>query len=240
MKELKDYYETWKRRMLILSLICWLILLIPFNCINENISNVLANWIANPNIPCIFMKNETIIQQILNLLLGYAAPTSITIGLYYLILNYIDTKRWKKKFPQYDVDGEWSDVTTYTKQLDGSGWKSEKESNVPSPVRIKQTCQKIEVMASIGEDFKWHSLLADWDYANKLNILYKVEYYGNLQEKGYPECRIGYESMDIYTTDLKGKQRPRKMVGQFWHCLSSDGKPMFMGDVVYKRDLPLK
>lgn len=81
----------------------------------------------------------------------------------------------------------------------------------------------------------FYSILADWDERNNLNILYKAIYYDSLQEQGFPESRFGYEELHIDKHGLTTGQKPRKIIGKFWHCLSRDGKPVFMGDVVYER-----
>lgn len=236
MTELKDYYNKWKDKLLLLSIPCWLILAVVFFPINDIFSGLLAGWADNPDIKYITQNNEQIFYYIFSLLLDFLAPTTITVILFSCCINYIDQKGWKKKFPQYDVSGEWLDITKYTKSFDQSGWTELKQNNVPSPVRIKQTCQTIEVLPSIGDDFAWHSLSAAWDSSNNLKILYEVEYYGSLREKGYPEKRIGYESMRIYETGLDADRPPCKMVGKFWHCICDDGKPVYMGDVVYERE----
>lgn len=235
MPELKDYYNKWRETLLILCILCWIILSAVFCFINEAFSNLLGMWIDNPNIEWVNQGNEQILYYIFDLLIDFAAPTTITVILFSVSLNYINQNGWKKKFPQYDVNGEWADITTYIKGLNGRGWINLEQKNVPSPVQIKQTCQTIEVLPSIGENFVWHSLSADWDNNNNLKILYEVEYYGKLQKEGYPEKRIGYESMRIDMNKLSTDNRPCKMVGKFWHCISDDGKPIYMGDVVYER-----
>ncbi|MCM1232498.1 MAG: hypothetical protein NC489_20435 [Ruminococcus flavefaciens] len=235
MTELKNYYNKWREKLMLLSIPCWLILVLVFSCINDIFSRCLAYWVNNPNITYINQSNEMFFYSIFNLFLDFVAPTTITVILFSRCLNYINQKGWRKKFPQYDVSGEWLDMTRYTKSFDQNGWTELKQNNVPSPVRIKQTCQTIEVLPSTGKDFTWYSLSADWDDSNSLKILYEVEYYGHLREKGYPEKRIGYESMRICENGSDTGKQPHKMVGKFWHCICDDGKPIYMGDVEYKR-----
>jgi len=234
-KELKDYYEKSKNTLLLVSIPLWVVLAVVFFFLGEGISAWFASLAVNPNITWITPENEKITQYIFSLLIDFAAPTSIVVAFYFGTLKYIDSTGWKKKFPQYDVSGEWYDVTTYSKGIDANGWTTSNRKSVPSPVRIEQSCQSIEVLPSIGNDFEWHSLSADWDERKNLKILYEVEYYQALQDQGYPERRIGYESMHIYSTGVAQKKKPDKMVGKFWHCLAYDGKPMYMGDVVYQR-----
>ncbi len=76
--------------------------------------------------------------------------------------------------------------------------------------------------------------MADWDEHNKLRIFYCVNYFKELKEKGFPEERLGYECMSIKDYDKETK-KPIKMIGTFHHCVSDDGKPFFLGDVVYSR-----
>lgn len=235
MKELVDCYKSRKNNLLLVSVSCWFILTIIFFILSEEISNCLSNYATNSSIKWVTESNEMLLQLLFTLLLDLIAPATIVFIPYFFYIDYFNKEGWKKKFPQYDVSGEWLDTTTYMKGLDGNGWSTSNRINVPSPVRIEQTCQTVKVLPSIGDDFEWHSLLAGWDENDNLRILYKVEYYENLQEnQGYPESRTGYESMHICPNDNK---RPCKMVGKFWHCIRSDGKPMYMGDVTYERQL---
>lgn len=233
MKILMDYYNKWKNRLLLYYFLVWIVFVLIGYLFNQLISGVLTMLATNSQISWITIYNLDFIEYFVSLFVEIAAPTSVTIALYNYTLKYINEKGWKKKFPQYDISGEWSDITTYTKQIDDSGWKKLNGKTVLSPVIIRQKCNKVEVKTSVGNDFKWYSLLADWDNKSALRIFYTVEYYGKLQKKGYPESRIGYECMDIFEYGKDNK--PCKMVGKFWHCISDDGKPIFMGDVVYKR-----
>lgn len=235
MKELKDYYDSWKKKAWILSLICWVILVAVFYSIDVLISNVLTIWANDPNVLWIDSKNIDFIKYIITLLLGFITPTSVTVFIYFQILNYINKKGWKKKFPHYDVSGTWTDITTYTKRLGKDGWEVLLDKSISSPAIIEQTCQHILIKNSVGEDFRWYSILADWNENGALEIFYKVEYSNKLQLQGYPECRVGYERMNIQNDGQTNNQRPTVMRGQFWHCLASDEKPVYMGDVVYKK-----
>lgn len=239
MKELKDYYEKSKRKWLKWCMLAWTFFTIIFNFIKEVISNSFTTWATNPNVTWINLNSEKYFQEVLTLVFVCVAPTTIALTSYFAILNYINKIGWKKKFPQNDVSGEWLDTTTYTKSLGDQkdGWVMSNKVSISSPIHIEQTCQTVKVKPSIGIAFEWHSILADWDDKNNLNILYTVEYNESLQEKEYPERRTGYEKMSIDTVGLSAKQKPRKMVGKFWHCLSWDGKPMHMGDVIYERKL---
>lgn len=237
MEELIDYYNKWGRKLLVFSIPCWIFLAFIFSFISEEVSELITELVNNPSIKYINQANEQKIEQMFSLVVDFFAPTTIVAALYFTILNYIDHKGWKIKFPQYDVSGEWLDITKYTKKLDHCGWASLDQAGVPSPVRIKQTCHIIEILPSTGDKFTWHSLSANWDKNNNLKILYEVEYYGGLQRHGYPERRIGYESMRICTTGLLAGKRPNKMVGKFWQCINDDNKPVYMGDVVYERKM---
>lgn len=77
--------------------------------------------------------------------------------------------------------------------------------------------------------------MVDFD-EEKLQILYKVNYNNSFRSKGYPQFRNGYEKMylDFNNTNDNGKITVLK--GNFWHCVSDDGKSMFMGDVTYTRE----
>lgn len=236
MKELKDYYKKWRTWIQVLSVLIWLLLSLGFLNLNESISNVMNGWASN-KINIITQDNLVIFKLILDLLLDFIAPASIVVFLYNIALKYVDEKGWKKKYPEFDISGRWKDTTYYTQYLDKRGLSSinTKHSEL-SPVIIEQTCRKVRIKDSIGEGFKWYSLLCDWNGSN-LDILYTVEYYAPLQKKGYPEKRYGFESMCIDKKNQQSKERPRKMVGKFWHCCSADGKPIYMGDVTYERDV---
>ena len=179
-----DYYNKWKNKLLLYYIPVWIILVLIGYLCEELISGALTTLARNPQITWITINNLDFIEYFVSLFVEIAAPTSAVIALYNYTLKYINEKGWKKKFPQYDISGEWYDITTYTNQIDGSGWKKLKGESVPSPVIIKQTCNKVEVIPSVGNDFKWYSLLADWDNKGALRIFYTVEYYGKLQKKG--------------------------------------------------------
>ena len=236
MKELKEYYKKWKTRLQIILVPIWLLLSLAFFELNELIAKYIG-VLATNQIQIITQDNALIFNLILEILLDMIAPAAIVFGVYSFALKYVNEKGWKKKYPEYDISGAWKDTTYYTQYLDKSGLSSinTKHSEL-SPVIIEQTCDKIKIKESVGEGFKWYSLLCDWNGSN-LDILYAVEYYASLQDKGYPEKRYGFESMCIDTKKQQPKERPSKMVGKFWHCCSADGKPVYMGDVVYERDI---
>lgn len=233
MKELGEYYNNWKSRAWKICLTLWVVLILVFYFANAFVStfaNLIAGYMS------LFLTCDVkFVEYLLTVLIDFIAPTSITIGMYFGILKYVNEKGWKRKYPQYDIDGEWDDITTYTRELCGSGWKDLNRDGVPSPVHIKQTCQSIKIESSVGEDFEWHSLLADWDDSNSIRIFYIVEYYANLQTKGYPERRMGYEYMTVDRRSVAPNKKPTKLVGKFWHCLADDGKPMYKGDATYTR-----
>ncbi len=235
MKELKKYYEKWKNKLLAFIIPFWLLFSMIFWVINEGVREFLLKCANDPQIIYITNENIYIVEYIFSFIIDILAPTSIVIMVYLCSLKYINEKGWKKKFPQYDISGEWHDITTYTKEFDKNGWKMLNNSSVSSPVCIKQTCNTVSITSSVGKEFKWYSLIADWNNTGALEIFYKVEYFDNLQKKGYPEERRGFECMDIYREGMSEKERPTKMIGKFWHCISSDGKPMYMGDVIYER-----
>lgn len=234
MPELIEYYETWKRHLLIISIVCFLILTLIFISLESLLKVLITALVSDTIIAWMNGENKQFIKTIVSLLFSYAAPATITCLFYFKALDYIDKKRWKKKYPQYDISGVWSDHTTYAKCLSAFGWKDSNEKTIPSPVVIRQTCHEIQIKPSAGSDFKWESLSANF-INNELNILYRVDYNVHLRREGYPEYRCGYERMTIDPTQLDKKGRPTKMVGQFWHCISDDNKPMYLGDVVYSR-----
>lgn len=231
MKIMTDYYNGWKKKAFTLCLIAWVIFAVLFYIADIMLGRLLngidLNWIN---------ENKDIIKYAINLLLGFVTPTSLSVGVYFTILNYVDKRGWKKKFPNYDIGGEWNDETRYIKMLDSKGWKTPNDVTIPSPVRIEQTCRSVKISMSVGNDFTWYSLLADINEQGTLEIFYKVEYNTALQKKGFPQCRYGYERMNIQLTNGGEKEIPHIMKGKFWHCLSSDGKPIYMGDVTYTRD----
>ena len=233
MKELKTYYDEWKKKLLYFSLITNAALVLLFSYLDNVLSRLLESLVSMVS----FFDNQ-IVFYVINLIVGYIAPTSISIGLYFYLLNCVNTKWWKKKFPQYDIDGEWDDNTVYTRQFTNNGAKKVTNTSVPSPVRIYQTCTSIKIEPSVGQDFMWRSLMAEWDANEALMIFYEVEYYSSLQQKnGYPQNRRGYEYMTIDRSNSNMNKKPQKLVGQFWHCVANDGKPIYMGDVTYTRKL---
>lgn len=235
MTALKDYYNNWKKKMQALSIPIWILLSLLFLHLNDSVSLYITELSKN-EIPLITQENLLLFKLLLDLLFDFIAPTSISLLIYRLVLKHVDQNRWKKKYPQYDISGKWRDTTYYTQYMDNNGLSriSQQHSEL-SPVIIEQTCHEIRIKDSIGEGFKWYSLLCDWNDSN-LDILYSVEYYSPLQQKGYPEKRYGYECMSIDTKNQSPKEKPRRMVGKFWHCCSADGKPIYMGEVVYERD----
>lgn len=231
MEVLKNYYNEcvrcWSRRIIFI----WAFLTIISCLINEILSDVVSCLVKNHTISFITQDNEKYFRYFIIVLFMCFAPTGISVVIYSGILNRINKKGWKKKFPNLDLDGKWTESTTYAKCFGGQY----AERVASSPVHICQTCQNIEVKPSIGKGFEWHSIIADINNSC-LEILYKVEYSDNLQYEGYPERRFGYESMHIDFSELSPKGKPCKMIGKFWHCVADDGKPMYMGDVVYERD----
>ncbi|MBQ4600352.1 MAG: hypothetical protein IJB17_01820 [Oscillospiraceae bacterium] len=236
MRELADYYNKWKGTAFKLCLGIWVVLIAIGYFLNSNAFYLECKNLVVSHIAGFLKLEEQFVGYFLTLFFDFLAPTSITAGIYFFVLKYVNEKGWKKKYPQYDIDGEWSDTTTYSKRLDSNGWTELKDTKIPSPVIFKQTCKTIEVRSSIGEKFIWYSLLADWDDRGAIRIFYMVEYTAELQRQGYPESRRGYEQMTIDRSGLMPNQKPNKMVGKFWHCLASDGKPIFMGDVIYTRE----
>jgi len=229
MKELIDYYENWKIRLLALFILCYMILSLIFSFLNEVSSTFVINYANNPNITWLSSNNINKIKFILDFLFDYFSPIALSVVLYVYCLDHIDKEGWKKKFPQYNVSGKWSNETTYRKSLVPNKEWDILEEKKESIMTITQTCRTIKVEPSPSEHFKWHSLLANWDEHKHLHILYEVRYFHDLIDNGRPEIRIGYEQMT-----LVGDDSPYELRGNFSHCLSFDGKPMFMGNVVYK------
>lgn len=244
---LAEYYKKCESKLLTWSIASWALLTLFCNIIRNDLSDVITNCLvklaANLSIKWLssilnwFASN--LIQEIIIWLFAWVTPTSIILALYHFIGEYINTKYWKKKYPQYDISGEWRDTTQYSKSLDNDGWKDVVNESI-STVQIEQSCKTIKVKPSDGIGFTWQSILVDWDNDGNLNILYTVEYKDKLQRQGYPERRYGYERMHIDTTGLSMNQKPQRMVGKFWHCISFDGMPIHMGDVTYERKTPLK
>lgn len=235
MEVLKNYYKESRKKLFCSCIALWLGLLIACFFFNNIITELLMEFAKQKGV-IVILKYEDFFGYLLSLAVEFCSPTGITVVIYYLILNNINKKLWKKKFPQFDISGTWIDKSHYTRKLDGAGWKVLENEVVPAPVTIEQTCEGVRVKMSVGEDFKWYSLLADWNDKNELEIFYRVDYYTKLQEeKNYPEYRIGYECMSVCTENADVENRPRKMKGKFWHCISNDGKPMYMGDVTYER-----
>jgi len=152
---------------------------------------------------------------------------------YYFIINKIKHKTWKKVFPQYDVSGKWEGELVFTKNIGETdkGWKKLYEIKAATPVIIEQTCETIKILTAGSDDLSWHSILADWDDRNNLDILYEVQYNLAMQQKGFPESRVGREHMYIEYDGAK----PHRMRGKFWHCIADDGKPIYIGEIVYER-----
>ena len=234
MKTLKKYYAESKKKLICYCIPLWLILLHMCFALNVIFADIMMGF-AQKNTVTVILNHMDFFKYLLSLAIGFCSPTGITIAIYYVVLNYINKKRWKKRFPEFDISGTWIDNSYYTRKLGEKGWEQLRNEAVPAPVIIEQTCESVSVKMSVGEDFRWYSLLAVWNDNNELEIFYRADYYTRLQEKGYPEFRIGYECMSVCTEALDEEKRPCKMKGKFWHCISYDGKPMYMGDVIYER-----
>ena len=228
MKELKNYYDKSKSKWFGISVFAWAILTIIFNFIEKELSNWIATWTTDQNL-------TSLTQSLLVFLFAYVAPSTIALVSYFSILDYINKKGWKKKFPQYDINGEWVGTISFTKSINDTGWNISNKKSETIPVHIEQTCNTLRIKPSVGDNMAFYSILADWDERDRLNILYKAEYYKNLREQGFPEYRFGYEELHIDSKGLTPKQKPLKITGIFRHCLTDDGKSIFMGDVTYER-----
>ena len=131
--ELKEYYKKCESKILKWSIAGWALLSLIFNILKDNLNNAIVNWPAG-----------NISKEILVWFFAWVTPTSIILVLYYSICDHINKKHWKKKFPQYDISGEWKDTTKYTKCLDSRGW-NDFEFSSDSPVQIVQTCKSIKI-----------------------------------------------------------------------------------------------
>ena len=245
MPELLKYYKEQETKYLALSIPAWIILTLLFIGIESLLSagipvlltnsaiptkySVLSSWLNNSN-------TQIFAEELVKWLLTFVTPAGIVTVSYFHILKVVDTKCWKRKYPEYDISGEWQDITTYTQCLDSDGWIDRyPEKTAVSTVIFDQTCRKIEILPSDGEGFAWQSIAVHWDYQKELHILYQVRYTNIMQQKGFPASRTGYERMHIDKTGLPRNQKPNIMRGQFWHCIALDGKPMYLGDVKYER-----
>lgn len=235
MGELKEYYEQWKHKIFWICISIGIILSILFFMLSNYLVEGLQNIINNDTLSYINSENEVVFKFFLQYFLGLFAPGGIVFFIYTKVLKYINENAWKKRFPNYNIDGKWDDISKYTGEFSKNGYKALKGKKVPSPVIIKQTCKDIKIEPSVGKDFTWESLMAFLD-GQRLKIFYKVEYKNSLQIDGYPEYRIGYEEMVIDMSNLSRNQKPNKLSGQFWHCVQNDSKPMYMGDVIYRRN----
>jgi len=227
MKELKDYYEKSKRKWFSITVSAWVILVIIFNIIAKLLSNSVTTT-------CITDQDVINNIEFLIVFLSALVPTTAALVFYFSILDYVNKEGWRKKFPQYDINGEWSGTISFTKSISSTGWDTNNK-NESIPVHIEQTCNTLRIKPSGSDNMRFYSILADWDERDRLNILYKAEYYKNLRKQDFPECRLGYEELHIDTQGLTLKEKPLKITGTFRHCLTDDGKPIYMGDVVYER-----
>lgn len=149
------------------------------------------------------------------------------------VKQYYTETKWKSVFPKYDIEGDWTDVTKYTNEILTSGFKNISDKAV-GIVRFKQTGSNIRIEPSPSKDLSWYSNIVEWK-DDKLMIFYTVDYFETKRKIGYPHKRVGYEEMTIESYDSK-TGKPNKMKGKFFHCISDDGKPMYMGDVIYTRE----
>jgi hypothetical protein len=223
---LEDYYENWKKRLQELCMGIWFITAMGLLSIHD----LAKEFLENSDLLSQF--NMDYVTSIL-MLFGFASPSLLAIFIYNKSCSYIDTKLWKRKFPQYDISGEWSE-TAFLKWYDHTEkeWKKE-EDNYKYPIIIEQTCQMTKIIAHPGDELKWHSIMASWDENNTLNILYQVDYYSTLQEKEFPERRFGYNIMNIFPN---GGEKPHKMKGKTWDCISITDKRPLMGDILWERE----
>lgn len=252
MTELLKYYDEKRSEMLNFYSIIWFaVTVISFLFLERIVTGFIA-WIDTVVVADLSWLLTDKYQSIINLiilLVDFFLPASLIWTIYCKRLDYIDKEGWKRHFPQNDISGEWLDHTTYTDMIKSTGWvdvdkiadklkdknwTDENTPAVPSSVIISQTCHIIRIEVSHGAGFTWRSLSATWA-DDSLKILYEVTYNNVLRNKGYPQQRFGFEKMSIDRNGLAANQKPQQMVGQFWHCIANDGKPVLMGDVTYKR-----
>ena len=223
-QKLMEYYEEQQKKLFTWSIVVWILM------------TVFMAWLEVVlRVEISKLTSSEIVKEALKILLALVTPTTIVWLTYSYILKIVDTKWWKRKYPQYDISGKWQDITTYEQALDSNGWKKIQIPPKPSTVIFEQTCRHLKILPSDGKGFSWGSIAIYWDNQEDLHILYQVRYKSVTQQQNYPERRIGYELMHIDRTELSEKQKPHKMRGQFWHCIAQDGKPMYLGDVVYER-----
>lgn len=194
---------------------------------------ILKNFISNLVPAADKFQYHEIVSFALTTVLGTVGATTVTKYGYKRYLKYVNEKGWKKKFPEYDLSGEWMETTSYndviTSQSPGSAGRT-----LSSKVIIEQDCNHISIKNSPGPHFTWYSITADIGEDDCLNILYKVEYIHQVQRDfNYPEDRVGYERMHVVKWGPDG--RPTRMEGTYRHCVSNDGKPSFTGSVEYVR-----
>lgn len=234
MNELKKYYEKKSKKAFEFSILIWIVLVIIFYFFDNNINNCLYIKAYSDTVKWINVDTYQIISYMVQCIVGFLSPTGIVIFIYDKYLKYIDKKGWKKKFPEYNIDGEWYDNTVYTKRFDKNGRHEISKFDLPSKVVIHQTCRELRIDDSPGKFFNWHSLSVDLQNAN-LKILYEVNYQNGIKNNSFPEFRIGYEDMHIVMNSEN--QKPVLITGKFWHCVNDDDKPMYMGNVEYTRTL---
>lgn len=241
MVKLQEYYEDQQSKLFRWSIAIWMLLTMIMTWAGGVFSiwmaDGFAKWASSPQVSSILGSEatRTFVQGIGRWLFALIAPTAIVFGLYRRSCRKADTKWWKKKYPEYDIDGEWLDTTTYTRSVTEYGWNTPAIGTSQSTVRFRQTCSKVEIQPSDGDGFMWQSIAMSWDEQDAIHILYQVTYTELLKKKGYPAGRVGYERMHVDRSGLAPKEKPSRMSGHFYHCVADDSKPMYLGDVVYER-----
>jgi len=158
MKELKKYYETSKREWLCIIVSGWVILIIIFNIIGVVFSKLVTTWITDQDVKSNF--------EILLVFLSALVPTTIALVSYFSILDHINKEGWKKKFPQYDINGEWVGTISFTRGINDTGWNLSNKKSESIPVHIEQTCNTLRIKPSVGDNMTFYSILADFNYPN--------------------------------------------------------------------------
>lgn len=140
---------------------------------------------------------------------------------------FIRKRLWKIEKREFDFDGVWEGITTYSNAAIG-------HAKVPftseHQVRIEQDSIFLKIAPTEGNDYvNWGSLALQLVDKDTIIYAYWVKY--GLSEK-FPEEARGLEEMHVTGRDEKG--RPIKMTGTFAHCPEGQ-EPVYSGTVEFRR-----
>jgi hypothetical protein len=206
MNELYTYYKT--------RLIAWAIVIaLAAFLLPAKVVPLIDGWIGK--------------EHCGSILAGILASRPMIV-LYLVVGEWFIRKRlWKIEKKEFDFDGLWKGVTTYSKVPIGY---AEVPFTSEHQVRIEQNSVSLKIAPTEGNDYtNWGSLALQLVDKDTIIYAYWVKY--GKSDK-FPEQARGLEEMHVTERDNKG--RPVKMTGTFAHCPEGQ-EPVYSGTVEFWR-----